>query len=485
MSTHPPLPRKPDTPPQPRRGDLTKGPLVKTLLLFALPQLVGNMLQTINTSINAVWVGRLIGNDALAATANANIVMFLIFALVFGFGMAATVRIGQAFGAGDIAMVRRGVGAAVSLTLAIALGTTLAGWLGAPLLLDALATPGTARGLALIYMRIILLSNPFAMATLTLAMCLRGTGDARTPLIVLVMTSLLDILFNPLLIRGFGPIPALGIAGSALSTALATLIGLVAMVVLIYRRDLVVRLRGVELAYLTPGSAELRYILAKGVPMGAQMLVISGAGMIFVGLVNREGLATAAAYGALIQLWNYIQMPAMAMGAAVSAMVAQHIGAGRAGRVDAIAGAGVGANAVITIGLTLLLLIFDRPMLALFLGSHAPALALAEHMQNIAIWSYIPFGVTIVIFGALRAFGVVYTQLIVLFSTMYLLRLGIYRAAHPMLGADALWTSMLISAVASAAAVLCVFWFGPWRAKITAENDGRPHPVAAPVAKGD
>ena len=307
-------------------------------------------------------------------------------------------------------------------------------------------------------------------------MCLRGTGDARTPLMVLVMTSLLDILFNPLLIRGFGPIPALGIAGSALSTALATLIGLVAMITLIYRRDLVVRLRGAELGYLAPGIAELRYILAKGVPMGAQMLVISGAGMIFVGLVNREGLATTAAYGALIQLWNYIQMPAMAMGAAVSAMVAQHIGAGRAGRVDAIAGAGVGANAVITIGLTLLL-IFDRPILALFLGTHSPALTLAEHMQTIAIWSYIPFGVTIVIFGALRAFGVVYTQLIVLFSTMYLLRLGIYRAAYPMLGADALWTSMLISAVASAVAVLCVFWFGPWRAKITAENDGRPHPA--------
>ena len=468
--------------PNPRKGDLTKGPLFKTLVLFALPQMVGNMLQTVNSSINAVWVGRLIGNDALAATSTANITMFLILALVFGFGMAATVRIGQAFGAGDIELVRRGVGAAVSLTLAIALVTTIAGWLGAPLLLNIMATPGTARGLALVYLRIILLSNPFAMVTLTLAMCLRGTGDARTPLMVLVMTSLLDILFNPLLIRGFGPIPALGIAGSALSTALATFIGLLAMITLIYRRDLVVRLRGDELAYLAPGRDELRYILAKGVPMGAQMLVISGAGMIFVGLVNREGLATAAAYGALVQLWNYIQMPAMAMGAAVAAMVAQHIGAGRAGRVDAIAGAGVAANAVITIALTLLLLVFDRPVLALFLGADGPALALAKHIQTIAIWSYIPFGVTIVIFGALRAFGVVYTQLIVLFATMYLLRLGIYMAAYPILGSDALWVSLLVSAVASTLVVLGVFWLGPWRAKVRGENDGRPHPAEEPSA---
>lgn len=76
------------------RGDLTQGPLARTLLVFALPQLVGNVLQSLNGSINAVWVGQLLGDQALAATANVNILLFLLFALIFGFGMAATVRIG-------------------------------------------------------------------------------------------------------------------------------------------------------------------------------------------------------------------------------------------------------------------------------------------------------------------------------------------------------------------------------------------------------
>ncbi|MEN9718656.1 MAG: hypothetical protein RIQ99_1534, partial [Pseudomonadota bacterium] len=83
-----------DTPPPstgPLSGDLTKGPLARTLIAFAVPQMVGNVMQSLNGSINAVWVGRLLGNGALAATANANIIMFLLFALVFGFGMAATV----------------------------------------------------------------------------------------------------------------------------------------------------------------------------------------------------------------------------------------------------------------------------------------------------------------------------------------------------------------------------------------------------------
>lgn len=81
----------------PLRGSLTEGPLTRTLLVFALPQLVGNVLQSLNGSINAIWVGQLLGDEALAATANSNILMFLLFALVFGFGMAATVRIGQAW----------------------------------------------------------------------------------------------------------------------------------------------------------------------------------------------------------------------------------------------------------------------------------------------------------------------------------------------------------------------------------------------------
>ena len=81
------------------RGDLTQGPILKTLLVFSVPTLIANVLQTLNGSINAVWVGRLIGESALAATANANVIMFLMFAAVFGFGMATTVRIGQHFGA--------------------------------------------------------------------------------------------------------------------------------------------------------------------------------------------------------------------------------------------------------------------------------------------------------------------------------------------------------------------------------------------------
>ena len=460
----------PARPPRPRplSGDLTQGPLLRTLMVFALPQLVGNVLQSLNGSINAIWVGQLLGDEALAATANANIIMFLLFALVFGFGMAATVRIGQAWGRHDVPAARRTLGTALGLTGMIALVTTVLGMVFAPQMLDLLATPGPSRAEALAYLRVGFIANPMATVTTMIAMGLRGAGDAGTPLRFMILATVLDVVLNPLLIMGYGPVPALGIAGSAWATVIATSVGLGAMLAWIYLRDLPLRLRGTELAWLKPQASELGYILGKGLPMGAQMLVISGAGVIMIGLVNREGLVMAAAYGALLQVWNYIGMPAMAIGGAVSAMAAQHIGAAREDRVDAIGRAGSLANLLTTGVLIALIVPFDRPVLELFLGSGSPSVAAALHIQGLAIWTYLPFGITIVLFGTLRAYGVVYSQLLVLFTAMYLVRYGAYALLYPTLGADALWYSFLISSLVSMLLTMLAYFKGSWRRSMRA-----------------
>lgn len=449
--------------PTARRGDLTQGPLLRTLSLFAIPVMLGNVLQSLNASINTAWIGRLLGEEALAATASANIVMFLVFGTIFGLSMATTVRVGQHFGARDIVAARRSFGAGLGLCLAVSFAIASIGWLGAPRLLDALSLPGHSRALALAYLRVIFLVMPGMTITVMVSTALRGAGDARTPFHFQCLTVLLDVVLNPLLIAGIGPFPHLGIEGSAIATAIATLVGLAGLIGWIYLKDLPLRLRGPELVYLWPRRSELAYILTKGVPMGAQMLVISGAGVIMIGLVNREGLVVAAAYGALLQIWNYMGMPAMAIGAAVSAMVAQHIGAGREGRVDAISRAGAAANLMMTGALIVLMLLFDQWVLRLFLGDASPSVQAALHIQHLAIWTYLPFGITIVLFGTLRAYGVVYAQLAVLFASMYAVRYGAYWLLHPRLGADALWYSLLLSSTMSMALTLLAYGRGGWR----------------------
>ena len=292
-------------PPAAMRGDLTQGPVLRTLLMFAVPTLLSNILQSLNGTINSIWVGRLIGEEALAATANANIIMFLVASAAFGFGMAGTVKIGQRYGARDVDGARRTFGTAVGFSAVLMAAIALIGYIFAPQLLDLLETPGAAYPLALTYIRLMFISMPFGMVSIILSMGLRGTGDARTPLIFMGLMVAIDVVLNPLLIQGIGPFPRLGIAGSALSTIIASLTSFAGTVIYVYARDLPLRLRAAELRYLKPRRDEMAFIVAKGLPMGAQMLVMSAAGIIVVGLVNREGLLTAPPI-AIAGIWMYV-----------------------------------------------------------------------------------------------------------------------------------------------------------------------------------
>ncbi|MEJ2459952.1 MAG: MATE family efflux transporter, partial [Novosphingobium sp.] len=173
---------KTETPPgkPAMKGDLTQGPILKTLLLFSLPMLLSNVLQTLNGSINAIWVGRLIGESALAATANANVLMFLLYAAIFGFGMATTVRVGQHFGARDIDAVRRTFGSGTGFCFALSLIIATAGWIFAPQMLDAMSTPDASKVQALAYLRVIYVTIPFGGINLMISMAMRGAGDSKT-----------------------------------------------------------------------------------------------------------------------------------------------------------------------------------------------------------------------------------------------------------------------------------------------------------------
>lgn len=156
-------------------------------------------------------------------------------------------------------------------------------------------------------------------------------------------------------------------------------------------------------------------------------------------------------------------MPSLAIGAAVSAMVAKHIGAGREDRVDRIGFDGSAVNLAMTAVLIALLVAFDRYALALFLGSDSPAIPIALHIQWLAIWSYLPFGITIVLFGTLRAYGAVWTPIAVLLASMYGVRLAFYFLGYPYLGSDALWLSFTFSSVTSTLFTLYAYFRTGWR----------------------
>ena len=148
--------------------------------------------------------------------------------------------------------------------------------------------------------------------------------------------------------------------------------------------------------------------------MGLQMVLISLAMIAMIVMVNRYGTDTTAAYGAAMQLWTYVQMPAMAIGAACSSMAAQNVGAGKWDRVEATTRTGLGFNFLLTGVLIAPLILLDRVTLAWFLPEASAALEIARHLNHIAVWSFLFFGATFVVAGVVRSTGAVIPPLLIL-----------------------------------------------------------------------
>jgi putative MATE family efflux protein len=459
---------------RPTSTSLTTGSIPRTLFTFALPILMGNVLQSVNGSINAVWVGKFLGTAALTATNNANIVMFLLLGAVFGITMSSTILIAQYVGGRKPLEAKRVVGTSATFFMLLAVLFAVLGTLFSPHVLSWMGTPHDALPLAVAYMRVMFIALPASYGFFFINAALRGAGDSKTPFYYLVLSVVLDIVLNPVFIFGVGPIPALGIAGSATATLVAQVISLVALVRHVYRRKNPLALHKGEFHLLKIDWAIVRTLVTKGIPIGLQMIVLSSSMVLFMRIVNRFGSDTAAAFAASMQLWNYVQMPALALGAAVSSMAAQNIGAGLWDRVGQTARYGVLFNFALTGVPVLLIYLASRHAIGVFLPAGSVSVGIAEHINYIVLWSFPLFGISMVLSGVVRAAGAVIAPLLVLAIALLGVRAPMAYLTVDRWGADAVWWSFSISAIVAAALTVAYYRFGNWRAAKMA-------PVAAPA----
>ena len=443
--------------------DLTTGPIASTLLLFALPILAGNVLQSLNGSVNAMWVGKFLGEQALTATANANNIMFFLIGAVFGVGMAATILVAQAIGAKDTILAKKVIGTSATFFFVVSLAIAAIGYPLSKHILVWMSTPPAALELAEAYLRVIFMAVPFLYMFAFFSAILRGAGDTRTPFAFLSLVVLLDIVFNPLLIFGIGPFPKMGIAGSATATLIANVVSLVAMIFWLRYKRHPLWINRTETSVYRPDFTILRSLIVKGVPMGLQMIVISLSMIMMISFVNQYGVDWTSAYGAALQLWTYVQMPAMAIGAACSSMSAQNVGAGKWDRVSGVARTGVLFNFLMTGALIAPILLFDHTTLSLFLPSGSAALANASHLNHIAVWSFLFFGVTFVVSGVVRSTGAVMPPLLILAFALWVVRIPFAVLLQPKYGADAIWWSFPVSSVVAMLMSVAYYQWGGWR----------------------
>ena len=442
---------------------LTEGSIPRVLFKFSLPILFANILQSLNGSVNSIWVGRFLGEAALTATSNANTVMFLLIGAAFGVALAATILIGQNIGANNMTETKRVVGTSATFFVGISLTMAVIGLTFSRPLLRAMSTPPDSLELAVAYMRVIFLALPFLYMYAFVMAVLRGAGDSKTPFYFMLLSVGIDIALNPLFIFGLGPVPGIGIAGSALATFVAQAVSLTALIVHLYRRKHFLRLQKDELWYLRLDWSIIGVLIKKGIPMSAQMLVVSLSAVLMITLVNRFGVDTTAAFGAAMQIWNYIQMPAFAVAMGVSAMAAQNVGARKWDRVTRIAGIGVLYSIMLTGSVVLVIELLDQHIFGLFLPVGSRALHIASHLNRIVTGSFIFFGISVALFGVVRATGAVIAPLVILTVSLLLVRFPMAEFFLGRYQADAIWWSFPSSSALSACLAFLYYRFGGWR----------------------
>ncbi len=468
--------------------DLTKGPITRTLILFALPLMGGNALQSLNFTVNQIWVSHLLGETSITALGNANIVMMLMLGGIYGVGMAANILVAQPVGAKDIHLVKKIMGTTTVFFIMLSVALAALGVVLSPHILDLMGTPPEARAGAIVYLRISFGAVPFMYFFMFMQMAQRGAGDSTTPFWFLGLAVVIDIVLNPLLIRGVGPFPRLGVAGPAVSTLVGQGTALVCLMVHLYRKHSIILLRPGEFGLLKPDFEIFASIVTRGIPMGIQMLVMSATAFVMIGFVNHYGYLTSAAYSISSIVWSYLQMPTMAIGASVSSMAGQNVGAGKWDRVGKIARAGVITSLIITGTLAVLLYVYNDAVLGVLLPHGSPAIPLARHINTTVLWGFVIFSVTFALQGVVRSTGAVWVPLIILTISMFVVRIPFALLMTPSLGQDAIWWSFPLGTITSAVLTSLYYLFGPWRRarmldeipRGEAPDAGMSHPAMVP-----
>ena len=381
-------------------------PLWKTFLFFLVPMLLANILQSLSGTLNNVFVGQMLGVNAMAAVSSFFPVMFFFIAFVIGLGAGSSVLIGQAWGARDPEKARAIAGTTLSVTVLLGVLVALLGGLFTDTLLRALGTPAEVLPEATRYARIIFIAMPGLFVFLLATSLLRGVGDTVTPMLTLLISTGVGLVVTPTLIRGWLGLPPQGVASAAWGTVAAFIAALLWM-----SRHL--RRKGSPLApdarlrrHLVIDPTLLRGVLRLGVPTGVQMIMVAGAELALLTMVNDFGAHATAAYGAVSQVVSYVQFPAISIAIAASVLGAQAIGAGRADRLGAITRTALGMNLVFTGGLVALGYLFSRVLMALFITDPA-VIELAQHLLHIKLWSLVLFGMAAALSGIMRASGTV------------------------------------------------------------------------------
>lgn len=338
---------------------MTEGPIAVSLVLFALPMLATNFFQQFYVTVDSMIVGQWSGNVALAAVSTCAFLISTIVCFFNGLSVGAGVVLAQLFGARETRRFGNAVwGAGVLSVAGGLLMTALCVGLSRPCL-ALMNLEGDVLEQAVLYMRVYALGMlPMVVYNMGSAV-FRSHGDSRTPMVVLAVSSVLNLLLACLFVIALG----LGVLGAALATACAQLFSAALTVAVVWRRRAMLHIDGPRPAI---DWALVKRMLVVGVPNGVQMMVICLSGVIVSSQINLYGLEAMDGYGAYTKVDGWLYMPIGSIQSAIVMFVGQNIGAGHYDRAKRGVLVGLGLAVGTTLVLCSLMWAVRYPVLGMF-----------------------------------------------------------------------------------------------------------------------
>ncbi len=468
---------------------ITEGGLARPMFRLAWPIVALQLLQVTYNIADTFWLGQF-DTDALAAISLAFPLIFLLISLAGGFTAAGAILVAQYTGAKSDGSAGRVAGQTISFVSILAVGLGLVGYLFTEEMLALLPSQGETQAnvipLAARYMEVFFLGIVFMFGFFVFSALMRGYGNTKTPMRVMVVSVAMNVVLDPILIFGWGPIDGMGIVGAAIATVASRGLGTILGLCILFMTDAG---PAIELRHLAPDMAVIREIVDIGVPSALEQSASALAMVTLTAMIVQFAPPVVAAYGLGNRIASLIFLPAMGLGRATNTMVGQNLGAGNTERAERAVWLAAKVSGGVLLAVAIAVFFFPSVLVDAFISNTIPdaaaTISLGSEYIQIRTVEFAFIGVLQVLLGAYRGAGNTKTALVFSLVALWIGRVATVSVlafdSVPLLGfagyglgPTGFWYGMAMGNVVGAIAAGLWFTRGTWKRSIIDEPGPTP-----------
>lgn len=438
---------------------MTEGSPVKMILAFSAPLLLGNIFQQLYNLVDSTVVGRFVGANALAAVGAPGTIMALTLCLCFGLTNGAGIIIAQCFGAKNYNQLKATIGALICIISITALVLMIIGIAGAPFFLRLVSTPDEIINDAVLYMRIVMIGTPFSMAYNGASAILRNMGDSKTPLLMLMLSSFLNIVLDLIFVLAFG----MAVMGVGIATVISQAVSAAACIIYMRRYKNELHLDGLKIRFNRRCSKQ---IFKTGVPTALQSCMISLGTLSVQRLINSFGTQAVAAYTASTKIDSVAIMVVVTMGMSLAVYSGQNIGAGKIDRIKSGLYKTLALVLTYCVIMAVVMIFFGNNLLRIFLDPSEAGEAVSigtQYLRIIGI-AYFMAGIMRCYLNVVHGTGDVNISMLTGLAELAFRIIASYILVKP-LGLTGLWIAIPISWGCGSLIPVIRYYSGKWKYK--------------------